>query len=184
MYDRYNNKKATIIYEEGLDWTPREKVDELLIVDYLPYDQRHIHGKCTGGKRNDGTNWCCDFYIEERKTLQTYFAEITEIAKVDAYLVNFSMYGNVSLNMVMVAVILGCDPIFIFGVDLDYSTPYVDGSYNYAWEREKRNQLQIESKGILKGLEVINKCAENINVDIYNMDEKSPLKQIFKTIKF
>jgi len=183
MCDRYNTKNVPIIFEEGLDWTPREKVEKLLLVDYLPYDQRHVHGICTGGERQGGRNWCCDFYIEGRKTIQRHFADYTEIAKVDAYLVNFSMYGNVALNMTMIAVILGCNPIHVFGVDLDYSTPYIDGSYNYAWKEQGINQLQVESKGILEGFEVINKCAKNIGVNIYNTDENSPLNQIFNTLK-
>jgi len=174
-HQRFNQQGIPIIYEEGLDYTPRDKVASLLSVDYLPYDQRHLDGICKDGPRKGGKNWCCDFYRNDRPTIQQYLATITGTTEV------YTKINTVALNMLSLAIIMGCDPIYIFGVNLDYSTPYVDGSFNAAYE-QGQNILKDESAGSLESFGIINEAAKKVGVDVYNTDANSVIGEVFKTI--
>jgi len=91
-------------------------------------------------------------------------------------------HSTVALNMLSIAIIMGCNPIYIFGVDLDYSSPYVDGSYNFAYEKNGENILKDEAEGSLESFGIINEAAKNIGVEVYNTDIGSVIKKVFKTV--
>ena len=173
-HERFNNSGATIVYEEGLDYTPREKVKQLLKVNYCPYDQRHYEGQCKTGQRPGGRNWCCDFNIPERLTIMQYLQKIT------GYEQFYKKTDSVALNMTTFAILLGFNPISILGVDLDYKIPYAAGSYSACMIKYNDNILLNYRKDIIESFEIINESAKKIDTTIYCGNRDSVLCKVFK----
>jgi hypothetical protein len=170
---RFNrNLKTTLIYADSVDLTPKQMVSETLIVDYLPYDQRHFDGKhCTWGRGVGGRSGCCNHIEDGRLTIQE---ELKKYCKSDM------MYGagdTVALHMLTLTILIGCNPIYIVGVDLDYSKGYADGV------SQNRDSFAPFIDRILNDFEIIKKSSEKIGVEIYSLCESSPINNIFKYVE-
>ena len=85
--------------------------------------------------------------------------------------------------MIAFAILMGCNPIYINGMDLDYedaSGRYaeikdggnVDGNSNHHWAGWRQNW-------ITRDFEIINNSANNIDVKIINL-HKTPWYEIFE----
>lgn len=164
QYQRFNRKKnTTLVYADSIDLTPRDRVKSLLSGKYVSFDQRHIGGRpCPDPSKTHG---CCRHTIPGRQTIQEYLQEISGYDK---------MCGGgdtVSLHMFSLAVILGCNPIFIIGVDLDYSSGYVDGSpgMNFSWESVKNN--------IINDFRTVYESAHKMGIESYVMDRNMPISK-------
>ncbi len=172
-YNRFNKEpKIPLVYADSVDLTSKEAVNELLKIDYLPYDQRHFDGKhCTWGDGVDGRYYCCRNIEEGRLTIQE---ELKKYCGVDF---TYGAGDTVSLHMLSFNILLGCNPIYIVGVDLDYSKGYADGV--------SRNDDSFAPyiDRILKDFETIKKSAENIGVEIYSLSKDSPINNVFKYVE-
>lgn len=171
MYGRLNAKSRTIIvYADSVDLTPREDVDAWLKVDYLPYDQRHFGGqKCGAGA-------CCKHIIPGRLTIQE------ELQKYTAHNVRPVHSGTVAVQMLPLAVLLGCKNIYVTGINLDYSRGYVNG---HDVARAQALHTQPESfaqniDSILETIAIIRDAANNIGVNIYCLDENLYISKVLK----
>jgi hypothetical protein len=172
-YGRFNREpKIPLVYANSVDLTPKNVVEDLLETDYLPYDQRHFGGNhCTWGNGVGGRYYCCDNIEEGGLTIQE---QLKKYCGVDI------MYGSgdtVSLHMLSFNILLGCNPIYIVGVDLDYSRGYADGV------SENKDSFVPYIERILGDFEVIKKSAEKIGVEIYSLCEGSPINNIFKYVE-
>jgi hypothetical protein len=74
--------------------------------------------------------------------------------------------------MLALAVILGCNKIYIFGCDLDYSLGYVD---NVTTNNDSFDPYMSYIKNDFK---VIYESASNIGTKIYNMSYTSAISEI------
>lgn len=77
---------------------------------------------------------------------------------------HYSPGDTVILHAISFAVIMGCNPIYVAGMDLDYSGGYVNNNPSPSddvWQRQQRN--------LINDIRIINESAKNINVDIINI---------------
>jgi hypothetical protein len=170
---RFNREpKIPLVYANSVDMTPKNVVEQLLHINYLPYDQRHFGGNhCTWGNGVGGRHYCCNNIEEGVLTIQE---QLKKYCEVDI------MYGGgdtVSLHMLTFNILLGCNPIYIVGVDLDYSKGYADGI------SKNNDSFSPFIDRILDDFDIIKKSAENIGVEIYSLCEGSPINKIFKYLE-
>lgn len=170
IYQRLNSKNSTLIYADSVDLTERSKVEELLSINYVSYDERHHNDqKCGNGK-------CCDHMIPGRLTIQE------ELKKYTNFNERYTNIGTIAIHMLSVAILLGCKNIFVTGVDLDYSKGYFGGkkgdqARNFHSCRESfTNNL----KTILDTIALINNSAKNIGTNIYCLDKDLPISTILE----
>ena len=172
-HGRFNKEpKIPLVYADSVDLTSKDVVNQLLKIDYLPYDQRHFYGKhCTWGHGVDGRHHCCNNIEDGRLTIQE---ELGKYCGVDF------IYGGgatVSLHMLAFNILLGCNPIYIVGVDLDYSKGYADGV------TKNNDSFAPFIDVIIQDFKIIKESAENIGVEIYSLCEGSPINNIFKYVE-
>lgn len=117
--DEFNELNKTLIYAYSADGTDPEFVKNNLNINYLPYDERHVKGQECNPKIS-----CCNRIIPNTKTIQEYLGDYLNITS-ELY---DNTCGTVAIHMLAVAIILGCNPIYISGVDMNYATGYVDNS--------------------------------------------------------
>lgn len=189
--DRYNKMGATFLYTDCLDLTDRDEVEKLLHnINYIGYDQRHFKSeRCSWLDVHGRKPICCNGIIEGRLCIQEEFKKYTGV--------DF-MYGTgdtVGVHMVALSVMLGLNPIYITGIDLDYSKGYFNNDFE-GDDGKKRLGMSIDER-IKMGMNSINECpsmvdriindmniikesARNIGVDIYIMDKDIRLSEVFE----
>jgi len=157
-HQRFNAKPNTIlVYADSVDLTPRNQVQNLLKNKYLPYDQRHFNNKVCP-KRGK----CCLNQISGRLTIQEYLKKISKALTI------YGCGDTVAVHMLSTAVILGCNPIYMVGVDLDYTKGYVDGISKNTHNFEQYMDRTRES------FKIITESAELLNIKIINLNENAP----------
>lgn len=179
FYHRFNKKSnTTIVYAESVDMTDRDFVSKTLKINYVPYDQRHFGGmncndlvnsnlKSLGGYAPNGT--CCKHIIKERRTIQETLMDITGYEK------HYGTGNSVAVHMLSLAVILGLNPIYMCGVDLDYSKGYIDGkTFN-------PDSFDPWMDRIMDDFTIINESAKKIGIEIINLSQESILSKILTT---
>lgn len=174
-HKRLNSKKhTTVVYADSVDLTPRSAVDKLLTVDYLPYDQRHFEGNRCGGEI------CCKHIVPGRLTIQEELKKFTNYNKYP------TISGTVAVQMLPLAILLGCKNIYITGVDLDYSKGYVGGRNAHRAKsfHEGGDSFTKNMPTILDTMTIINDSAKNIGVNIYCLDDGLPLSSVFEHSAF
>lgn len=184
-YQRYNARlTTTFLYTDCLDITPPDIVDRLLTCNYIGYDQRHFNNKhCTWGKLPGGRAWCCTGIIPDRLCIQEHLQQFTSYTK------RYGSGDTVGVHMLATAIMLGLNPIYITGIDLDYRQGYVNNTIPTAAERIKWgmssiNHNDIQRNRILQDFEIIKQSAEKIGVKIYCMDDDLLLSKVFECKKF
>jgi hypothetical protein len=179
MYERFNSKpNTTVLYADTADVSEKDYADRMLSVNYIPYDQRHFGGmNCTdlisselsllGGY--DPANKCCKHIIQGRKTIQERLMNFT------GYERHYGTGDSVAVHMLALAVLLGLNPIYICGVDLDYSKGYVDE------KTTNPDSFDPWLDRLGSDFSIINESAKNIGVKIINLSSESMLKNIMET---
>jgi hypothetical protein len=156
-FEEFNNHKSTLIYADSVDVTDREFVEKNLTIDYLPYDQRHNKGiPCSKPLA------CCNHIIEGRKTISEYLQHITGFEQT------YGDCGTVAIHMLAIAVILGCNPIYISGVDMNYKTGYVDDK-----KQDKHDDIARHSSEFGIQSKVIADSADKLGVKIINLSKEA-----------
>lgn len=185
-YNRYVSRpKATLLYTDCLDLTPRPQVDRLLSsINYVGYDQRHFGGNpCTWGSGPGGRHTCCDHLVASRLCIQEV------LQKVTGYPRHYSQGDTVGVHMLALAVILGMNPIYVTGIDLDYSKGYVNNDLPDTPDRIKMgmssmNENPVMVQNVLDDLKMIADMAKKIGVEIYALDEDLKISGIFPVREF
>lgn len=179
-YNRYNcYPRATLLYTDCLDLTPRDAVARFLNIDYLGYDQRHFGGRpCTWSDGPGGRHICCNHIIPERLCIQEVFQKVTKSNRT------YSCGDTVGVHMLALAVILGMKEIYVTGIDLDYTNGYVHNDLPGTQERiemgiSSMNNSPAMVQNILDDLVIIRDAAALVGVQIYCMDEGLKISKIF-----
>lgn len=163
-YEYFNNHKATLVYSDSVDLTDRKFVDNVIKNDYLSYDQRHFNSSpCK--KRLE----CCKYIEPDRKTIQEYLQEITGHSE------HYTDAGTVGVHMLALAVILGCNPIYVSGIDMNYETGYVDNSVGV-----QHDNIGKYVGAFGKQSKIISDSAELIGIEIINLNNNAPYGGIKK----
>lgn len=170
-HEIFNNLNIPLIYADSVDLSNREFVDNKLTVDYLPYDERHFDNKACEPRIK-----CCNEIVPNRKTIQEYLMEIT------GHNERYDSCGTVGIHMLAVAVILGCNPIYVSGIDMNYKTGYANGKLatkihgnlsDCAELFGKQSKIIVESAKKI-GIEVI----QLSDLAIYEGIEKGEFKKV------
>lgn len=184
-FNRFNgHPNTTLLYTDCLDLTDRATVDRLLNIDYIGYDQRHFKGTpCTWGALPGGRHSCCEHIIPERLCIQEVLQQVT---KSD---IHYSTGDTVGVHMLATAVIAGMNPIYITGIDLDYTNGYVNNELPDTTERTAMGMSSINNspeivKSILSDFTKIRDMAKNIGVEIYCLDKGLKISEIFPYKEF
>ena len=188
--ERYNKMCATFLYTDCLDLTPRDDVKEMLnSIDYIGYDQRHINSeKCGWLDVHGRPPSCCNGIIDGRLCIQEEFQRYTG----SDY--KYGAGDTVGVHMVALAVMLGLNPIYISGIDLDYTNGYFNNDFEgeegtkklgmRIGERIKMGMDSINNSPdmvdrIIIDLTIINESAKKIGIKIYNTSKESRLSEVF-----
>jgi hypothetical protein len=166
FYNKFNGKpNTTLVYSDSVDLTNRDAVESLIKVDYIPYDQRHFYGL------NCGTTaaGCCGHIINGRLTIQEHLMKISEYSE------HYSAGSTVALHMLSLAVIMGLNPIYLVGVELDYRKGYVKPGY------VNHDSFDQHLTEILNDFRIINESAKKMGVEIINLSTESHLNKIMTT---
>ena len=171
-YQRYNrDPNTTFYYTDCLDLTPREMVDRLLTVDWIGYDQRHNNSEKCGWKMPNGNDpTCCARIIPGRKTIQEEFRDYTEAKEL------YGCGDTVAIHMISNAVMLGCNPIYVLGVDLNYTNGYVNNDLPETRTRVGMGMSSVNRSPqmvarVLEDIKFIKECAAKKMVSIYCLDD-------------
>jgi hypothetical protein len=154
--------RTNLVYADSVDRTPRLIVEEVLNTPYFGYDQRHFKSqKCD--QCPDG----CTNLINGRKTIQEL------LQRESGHSDHYSTGSTVTLHSTALAVIMRCNPILIWGVELDYSLGYASNSLkpdNYSFESDLTE--------ILNDFLIIRDSAKLLNLTISNMSSVSKLRGV------
>ena len=190
MTERVRQKGAFFLYTDCLDRTPYDRVDDQLKdIDFIGYDQRHFESEPCGWLHESGEKpACCERIIEGRKTIQEVFRDVCKYKGPE------NTYGcgdTVGVHMIALAVILGLNPIYVTGIDLDYT----DGYFNNKVELKRtdgrpqdRRALGLSSINndkamfgrIIRDISTIRKMAKNIGVEIYVLDSGGNISEVLQ----
>lgn len=160
-FEKFQN--CYIVHADSVDTTDRNWIEENLQNPYVPYDQRHFNGQ----KCDQCPNGCLNF-IENRLTIQEILQNKFNFTK------RYSAGCTVALHMVSLALILGCNKIYIMGVDLNYELGYVDG--------KTTNSDRLNLATILPDFNTIKDTIVGHNIQIFNTSTTSELINIFESI--
>lgn len=163
----FNSKPNTLIYADSVDITPRNIVKNLLKIDYLSYDQKHFNSQPCPNKLE-----CCNHIIKDRLTIQEQLQKYTGHDK------HYSSGATVALHMTAFSIIMGCNPIYIFGVDLDYGKGYANPNF------KNFGSFQPYLNDIVEDFKIIKESADKIGVEIYSTCKNSPINNVIPYKEF
>lgn len=158
-----------ILYADSVDLTDKKIVNSITN-QYISFDQRHFDGKiCTLCK----SYGCWKYFNPNRLTIQE------ELQKYTKHNIHYSTGSSVALHMLSLSIIMGCNPIYLIGVHIDYKQGYAENKDNLI-SKVNVNEFDYYKKEIFNDFNIINESAKNINVNIYDFNPESTLKDIFK----
>ena len=169
FHEDINSKDNILVYADSVDLTSREAVDSLIINDYLSFDQRHFKGKSC-----EPIAKCCSHIIPKRLTIQEYLQDIAGASE------RYGYGSSVILHALTLAIISGCNPIYISGVDFDYDSGYVNVDPDNTQLQLGRAIGHTVKEIVKEDLEIIKRSAELINVKIYTPNADNYLSEIFE----
>lgn len=152
--------KTVAIYADSADVTNREWVASNVVCDYMPYDQRHFGGaQC-------GSIVCCPHIIPGRLTVQE---ELQRYSGADKH------YGGgdtVALHMLSFAILMGCDPIYFVGIEIDYSIGYAKNKGSLA-SKVPPNDYDNWRDRIYSDFTIIRDAANRVGTKMINLNKNS-----------
>jgi len=198
-----NENKLTVFYSDDGDFTDKKYIERHSNFDWLDYDQRHWEGRdcieiLTEFKNhykkhknfkftrfgNNEIMWhpprcfhdaghsskdrnCCDMNNPSRTTIQEFLQNITNTHQ------HYSTGDSVALHAISFAIIMGCNPIYVSGMDLNYTKGYANDSIKPAGiggtgpsaftplRENFKNDLQILNKSAeSRGIKILNLCPD------------------------
>lgn len=186
-----------VFFADSVDLTPKYIVETLTCPHY-GYDQRHFQKercieilqsfreyyeknkdfkfkkygnnetmwqppRCSDGAGFDIYCRCCPVSSAEKKiTIQE------QLQKTSGYRQHYSTGDTVALHMLAFAIIMGCNPIYISGMGLDYQKGYANNQ-----TAPSNNDWQRLSANLINDLRIINESAKKRNIKIINLKRDS-----------
>ena len=199
-----NQHNITTLFSDDADFTPKEFIKKNILSDWLVYDQRHWKGKTCLEILKDfkvhhqkhknfdfldyGNNkamWqpprhkshfghcitntkCCNQNVPARKTLQETLQELTNCSQ------HYSTGDSVTLHALAFAIIMGCNPIYVSGLDLDYTKGYANKDKT-DWQQKSNspNAFTPVRQNFYNDLNVLSESAKLKNIKIINLNHNA-----------
>jgi hypothetical protein len=179
-YNRFNKfPKTTLIWADTADRTPYSIAWSSLKIPSISYDQRHFGNKpCQNCKIPLMSNLGMMWVPVECRVLPGRLTIQEELQKYTNYSTHYGTGSTVALHAAALAILLGCNPIHIYGVDLNCRLGYVDEKT----QARADNVFDGDLHYIINDFDIISKSAHNIGVKLINYSKFSPLKDIMETI--
>ena len=118
----------------------------------------------------DVTEECC------RNKMQTTIQEMLQ--KTSDYESHYSTGDTVTLHTIAFAILMGCNPIYISGLDLDYSLGYAS-EMSFPMNMDHYSVWQEGKKNLINDLNILNDSAKNRGIEIINL-KKDAWYKVFK----
>lgn len=162
-----------VIYSDSADTTNRDWIESNIKAQIYGFDSRHfLSNKCSKKdlrhlffnlkRKINGHKNCCDHIIPGRYTLQEYLR-----IRSGSFL-RYSAGATVALHQISLAVIMGCNPIYITGIDLDYRLGYANKE-----KAPDKEFFDSSLASIYADMRVINNSAKLLNINIFNLNQNS-----------
>jgi hypothetical protein len=195
-----NKNNTTVLYSDDGDFTPKDYIERNIKSDWLVYDQRHWEGKtCLEILKsfknhvdenknfnfyrygNNRSMWqpprqkgnfghclindkCCKQNVPSRKTIQE---QLQEFSGFDQH---YSTGDTIAIHAIAFAILMGCNPIYISGLDLDYEKGHAAlGTVEPGALAEGKHSWNDCFTNLKNDLEVLNDSAKKIGTKIINL---------------
>jgi len=198
-----------IFYSDDGDFTPKEMIHKELNSEWMVYDQRHWKGEdcmqilksfkahCKENKNfsfkkygNNEIMWhpprcytmsghsldgkCCQQNNPPRTTLQEY---LMNLSGHDAH---YSTGDTVAMHAIAFAIIMGCNPIYVSGLDLDYNKGYANPDMSdWKSKAQSPNAWTPVRDNLENDLRILNASAEKRGIKVYTLNQ-SPWYDAFE----
>jgi len=179
-YKRANALSNTLVYADSTDLVDREWCEQNVTTNYLPYDQRHFQQKRCSQLIKEIPHYggftpseeCCK-QILPRLTIQEQLQHLSGFDR------HYKTGDTVCLHALAIAVLCGCNPIYLTGIDLDYRLGYAGNiTVKDNWPIIPNLMDNLQGK-IAEDFLIINESAKLLGIKIYNLNHKS-LPNIFE----
>ena len=108
---------------------------------------------------------CCPKKIEYESTIQETLQGFCNHGE------HYSTADTVAFHALGFAILMGCNPIYITGMDLDYSRGYANN--NKPLNMDHYTIWQDSKENLLNDMRIINESAKNKNIRIVNLNKDS-----------
>ncbi|MDD5650739.1 MAG: DUF115 domain-containing protein [Candidatus Nanoarchaeia archaeon] len=169
-----NKTDSVIVYANSVDFTNKNWIEQNIKTDIIAYDQRHFQYKTCNElmqsslKNYGGYSWnglCCNNIDRTRLTIQE------ELQKMTMYSKHYKTGDSIAVHELALAVLLGCNPVYFIGIDLDYRLGYANNiKYNVPMDGLSENYDRI-----VEDMEIIRDSAKVIGIELINLNNLSYL---------
>jgi hypothetical protein len=169
-YDQrhFKNKDCKLIIEDYLSFKDKSNFLEYGNNNIMWHDGRDAPEVGFAGFNQFG--YCCTQKITNRPTVQEYLQKISKTKQ------HYSTGDTVALHAISFAIILGLNPIYVCGLDLNYKLGYANGNscpyQDDEWNKFKNNTLN--------DLNILNESAANREIKIINLTQNPWYGNIFE----
>tara|TARA_R110002110_G_scaffold192533_1_gene400688 strand:+ start:847 stop:1791 length:945 start_codon:yes stop_codon:yes gene_type:complete len=137
------------------------------ISEVNPYCAR-VHGKMASGWSRTGD--CCERIDDSQPTLQEY---LQEASKHECHM---SPGHTVTMFAIMFAALMGCNPIYITGMDLDYRSGYAENANSSTYTPNIGNVghwKHVYKKFLLDDMRILKESADLMDIKIINLNKNA-----------
>jgi hypothetical protein len=152
--------QTTVAYSDTVDITDKSWVESNVKADWIAYDQRHFNGLPCFVKI------CCKHIDPNRITIQQ------ELQKLSGHQAHYGSGDTVLLHCITLAVIAGCNPVYVIGMDLDYKLGYATNTGNLIGKVYPTDLTEYRDR-ILGDLNRISESAKMMGTRIINLNKSS-----------
>jgi hypothetical protein len=135
------------------------------VTEVNPYCAQ-VHGQLASGWSRDGK--CCERINPSEATLQEYLQKMSGHAR------HMGPGQTVTMFAVMFAVLMGCNPIYITGMDLDYQVGYAENDKSSTYIPNIGNVghwKYVYRKFLLDDMKILRESAELLGIKIINLNK-------------
>jgi hypothetical protein len=213
LFNIIKKHNVPLYFSDEGDFTDKRIIEKELKSEWLVYDQRHWQGKTclqiltefknyyTHNKNfnfnkfgNNSVMWepprcysqsghslrgrCCEQNVPARTPIQEWLQNIS------GHHSHYSTGDTVALHAIAFSILMGCSPIYISGLDLDYNKGYADEKKNDWLEKARSpNAWTPVRKNLENDLNILNASAKKRGIEIFTLNQNSWYNSFKRTSK-
>ena len=101
--------------------------------------------------------------------MRTQLTVQEQLQRVSGHATHYSPGDSGALHAIAFAILMGCNPIYLAGIDLDYRKKYATTVGGSEMASPPANTLDDNVKSIIQDLTIIKESAERLNIKIYDL---------------